>query len=267
MATFNDGIMGGFRGRLGTVVGYQWRGRWCMRARVEPRNPRSERQQAHRSLFKQQVQLASRLNWVLREALQAPSLQRGMTPCNYFVHRNQQAFSQADGRLEVDWSALVLSEGPVAPVQFGVPQVSDETTLTIAFERNPLHVRADKYDRVYLFVYAPEVEVGFLSAPVYRRSGLLQAVLPEVMAGCEVQLWGLVQDAQGRWSETLYVGYGPLVPETESADGVNLAVPSEDTADAPATASAADPGKPGINGTKQPATAPSWPPGTEERRI
>jgi len=53
----------------------------------------------------------------------------------------------------------------------------------------------------------------------------------------------------------------------EGADGVNLAVPSEDTADAPATASDADPGKPGINGTKQPATTPSWPPGTGERRI
>ena len=212
-------------------------------------------------LFKQQVQLAGRLNWVLRETLDLVSMEHGMTPCNYFVKRNQEAFGaittpsplrgtppqegetgkaeqtpqslrdsspslgeqQDRTRLQVDWERLVLSEGPVAPVAFGAPEVREGTTLVIPFERNPLHVRADNYDRVYIYVYCPEIERGFFSAPVYRREQRLAVVLPEDFAGREVQVWGMVQDAAGRWSQTLYIGHGPIEnTETETHPSVSV---------------------------------------------
>ena len=34
-------------------------------------------------------------------------------------------------------------------------------------------------------------------------------------AGKEVQLWGVVSDDKGRWSETIYIGYGPLEDSVE----------------------------------------------------
>jgi len=213
MATIESGYMGGFSGKLGPAVGYQWRGKWVVRSFSRtPRNPRTERQQEHRMLFKQEVQLAGRMNWVLRETMDEVSALHGMTPCNYFIKRNQGAFSVGSGpcELSVDWSALVLSEGPVAPVAFGAPEVTEGTTLSIGFERNPLHTRADNYDRVFVYLYCPALERGFLAAPVYRREGRLSVALPELFGGHEVQLWGMVQDAAGRWSETIYIGFGPL---------------------------------------------------------
>ena len=247
MAIIRDGYLGGFQGRMGPTVGYQWRGKWVVRTfSSHPRNPRTAAQQEHRMLFKQQVQLAGRLNWVLRETLDLVSMEHGMTPCNYFVMRNQEAFGtittpsplrgtppqegetgkaeqtpqslrdsspslgEQQTTLAVDWERLVLSEGPVAPVAFGAPEVTDRTTLVVPFERNPLHVRADNYDRVYIYVYCPEIECGFFSAPVYRREQRLAVVLPESFAGREVQLWGMVQDAAGRWSQTIYIGCGPV---------------------------------------------------------
>ena len=42
MAKQRNGINDAFRGSVGTVIGYEWRGQWCMRAR--PRyvhNPRT----------------------------------------------------------------------------------------------------------------------------------------------------------------------------------------------------------------------------------
>ena len=93
MAIIRDGYLGGFQGRMGPTVGYQWRGKWVVRTfSSHPRNPRTAAQQEHRMLFKQQVQLAGRLNWVLRETLDLVSMEHGMTPCNYFVMRNQEAF-------------------------------------------------------------------------------------------------------------------------------------------------------------------------------
>ena len=110
----------------------------------------------------------------------------------------------------VDWSALVLCEGPVAPVAFGTPEVVGGTTLSIAFEGNPQHLPADNYDRVQVFAYCPDIEMAFLAIPVYRREGRLSVALPELFGGHEVQLWGMVQDAAGRWSETIYIGCGPI---------------------------------------------------------
>ena len=215
--------MGGFSGKLGPVVGYNWRGRWCMRALVEGRNPRTERQQAHRDLFRQQVQLASRFNWVLRQTMQAPSLELGMTPCNLFVHCNQAAFGEEAGRLTVEWERLVLAAGPVAPVAFTDIEVSEPTVLTLSFERNPTRGRANQYDSVSVFVYCDELGQGFWSAPVHRRAGRLAVALPDAFAGCEVQLWGLVQDRNGRWADSVYIGHGPVDPSAVTADAADPA--------------------------------------------
>ena len=224
MAKIVQGVTGGFSGSVGPVVGYQWRGRWCMRSRPPfVRNPRTERQQEHRMMFKEEVQLASRMNWVLKESFGELSLAEGLTPCNFFIRENQHAFSWSEGHLAVDWAALRLSMGPVAPVAFGVPEVTEETVLTITFEKNPLHVRADAYDKVYLYVYCPEAREGYLAAPVYRKTQCISVVLPSMFAGREVQLWGLVQDEQGRWSESIYIGFGSL---EEGDDSSSLTSPS-----------------------------------------
>jgi hypothetical protein len=220
MATMEQGFLDGFRGSLGPVVGYQWRGRWCMRSRpATVHNPRSEAQQRHRKMFKEEVQLAGRLNWVLRQTYEQLSLEEHLTPCNHFVRVNQPAFAIEGERFTVSWEALRLSEGPVAPVAFGVPVVTEGTTLTIDFERNPLHARADNYDQVFLVVYCPENGQCFMTAPVHRRTARLSVVLPALFAGREVQLWGLVQDRQGRWSDSIYIGFGPIVDNVANDSG------------------------------------------------
>ncbi len=188
------------------------------------RNPRTEAQQEHRQMFKEEVQLASRMNWVLKESFNALSLAEGLTPCNFFIRENQHAFAWSDERLTVDWASLRLSMGPVAPVAFGVPELTEET-LTVAFEKNPLHVRADVHDKVYLYVYCPEAEQGYLAAPVYRHTQRVSVVLPRTFAGRELHLWGLVEDRQGRWSESVYILTPDPSPRGEGEDA-SLTSPS-----------------------------------------
>ncbi len=220
--------MGGFTGKLGTAVGYQWRGKWCVRS-LQPlaRNPRTEAQQQHRMMFKQEVQLAGHMHWVLRETFEAVSYEKHMTPCNYFVSRNQHAFRWEEGALAVDWASLVLSEGPVAPVAFGVPHIDEGNVLSISFEKNPQHARVSWFDSVYLYVYCPALEQDYLTAPVYRREGRMAVALPDQFSGQVVQLWGMVKDLDGRWSETLYIGYGPL--ETNMLDTDDEVIASDTT--------------------------------------
>lgn len=221
MAKILNNPFGGFSGRLGNVVGYSWKGLWCVRMRpAVVRNPRSEAQQTHRAMFAEEVRLAGRMRWALNIGFATVSDELHMTPCNVFVKANQQAFSIENGNLSVDWKALVVSAGPVAPVALGVPQVSSDGVLDVAFEKNPLHMRADNYDRVYAYIYSPYLGTGYLAAPVYRRDRRIAAALPDELVGQELHVFCFVVDSQGRASETCYASVAtseaPILDDDES---------------------------------------------------
>ncbi len=119
MAKQRFGINDAYRGTVGTVIGYEWRGKWCLRSRpLRVRNPRTAKQQNNRLLFKQMVDLASHMKMALRKGLRGVSLGMHITECNLFVKRNKECFSlDAEGQLVVDWERLIVSEGEVpAPV-------------------------------------------------------------------------------------------------------------------------------------------------------
>lgn len=202
MAKQSYGILDGYRGTVGTVIGYQWRGRWCLRARPrQVRNPRTEAQQEHRMLFRDMVQLAGRMKQALRAGLYAASMEEQMTECNLFVKINKERFTPQGVR----YAELEVSRGPVAPVAFTRVEVDERMTLHTEFEKNPLHMRADAEDEVRVYAYCPALQDGRLSAPVYRRSRRLDMVLPDEWAGLEVYFYGFVTDYQKRASATLYL--------------------------------------------------------------
>ncbi len=227
MAKQTAGFMGGFHGRLGPAVGYMWRGKWCVRSyNPYPRNPRTEAQTQHREMFKREVQLASYMSWAVNLGFRELSYDNGMTPYNMFVHLNQHAFSLVDNVFTVDYSALRLSSGPRAGVAFGTPVWEEDDVVTVRFDGDGSGLRADSYDSVYLYAYCPDMEDGFLAAPVYRRTKRISAAVPNCFAGHDVHLYGMVVSEDGEWSETIYAGCvnsGDSV-ETEPAEAVE---PSE----------------------------------------
>ena len=216
MAIQAGGFLGGFSGRLGPAIGYMWNGRWCLRSRpTQVRNPRTEAQVAHRTAFKAEVQLAARMRQAVVATFTDQSRTMGMTAFNLFVNLNQPCFALEAGSLQVDWARLRLSTGPVAPVALGAARVEEGNVLEVAFERNPLGLRADAYDGVHLYVYAPAVGEGFLAAYVHRRDRRVRVCLPQGLAGHEVHLFAMVEDSHGRWSETAYGGSLVLEPQNE----------------------------------------------------
>ena len=224
MAKTEYGILDGFVGKVGTVVGYKWNGKACMRAYVRyVKNPRTELQVAHREMFKQEVQLAAKMHWAVGITLRDLAREAGMTAYNLFVKANQRAFGFADGRLQVDYSALRLSFGDVPPVEQPVASRGEDNVLTVSFRRGC----GVGTDYVYLYVYAPDLGEGYLSAPVYRHEKRLSLTLPDHYAGHEVQLYLLVQHAGGGWGNSLYIGALSEGETTEvavvdEADGVVL---------------------------------------------
>ncbi len=220
--------MGGYRGKLGPTVGYMWNGIWCVRARPEKvPNPKTQKQNDHRTLFKQEVQLASTMHWVVEEGLTATARERRMTGYNLFVKLNQQAFSLKDGQLAVDYTRLQVAAGGLAPVAFGEPVCDKDCVLSVTFAKNPTHGVSDNYDSVKLYIYCPDKGEGFVSNGDYRRTQRCSVVLPEWMLGHEVHIYGYVRNSHGFSSDSQYIGsftpqqgvaYGPAQQEAEAAD-------------------------------------------------
>ncbi len=220
MAKQRFGINDGYRGTVGTVIGYMWRGRWCLRARPrQVHNPRTELQQAGRTVFGTASRLAAGMSQALRMGLGAASRKACMTARNLFISLNRQHITLDGNAAVVDYPSLVLSAGPVAPVAFASPAFASGgsgVTVTVTFEKNPLHLRASGDDTVYLYAWCPGVGEGVLSAPAARRGQTVSVELPAEWTGYSVHLYGFVTDYAGRASASTYVG--ELAPEPSPAD-------------------------------------------------
>ena len=222
MAKQRFGINDAYRGTVGTVIGYEWRGKWCLRARpLRVRNPRTEKQQSNRQLFKQMVQLAGSMKKALRKGLHTLSMKEHITECNYFVKYNKECFSfdagrmpavqEEESRMVVDWERLIISEGSVVVPVFGEGQTcptspTGPTILTVGFQPHAEGERAIGDDEVYLYAYCPELGEGVLGAPAYRKTGCVSLELPERWQGKDVHLYGFAVDYAGNASATTYIG-------------------------------------------------------------
>ena len=220
MAKLLGNTLQGLSGRLGNIVGSTWNGVQCVRSRpAVVRNPRTAAQQAHREQFRQEVQLAAQMRYALIKGLGGTARENHMTPQNLFMRINRNAFGWSEGRLTVDYERLVLSSGPVSPVVFEAPVLDGDNVLTVRFRKHRPGGGGGVFDSVFVFVYSPERQVGYLAAPALRREGRVSFVVPDWVLGGELQMWGFVQDELGRCSETLYIGHGEPESTSEQEPG------------------------------------------------
>lgn len=198
-----------FIGKVGSTVGYFWKGKACLRA-YQPvvHYPNTERQQQQRSWFVGMVRFASKATDALRLGLHHKADEKQMTESNLFILNNKKYFHLDHGKLSIDYAHLQIADGNAADVYFKAPRFEEEETIRVDFEKNMISLRANGDDKVYLYIYAPGRDEGFLTAPALRRNKSLKTRLPECWSGEEVHLYGFVVDKEGRASNSTYIGVG-----------------------------------------------------------
>ena len=217
MAKQIHGPLGGFVGKLGPLIGYRWRGRWCVRTRPQHvHNPRTEAQQRHRSLFRAEVQLAARMRWPIAMALTDEARRRHMTAQNLFVRLNHGLWQPADNpevpetpdypgcAFAPDYSRLQLSTGRLEAVCGVRAEVDADGVLRVRFDRCRPEQRAYAYDEVFLYAYSPSAGAGYLFNSVYRRTGRIDVLPPDWLQTDNLQLYLMCRSSEGRWSATVH---------------------------------------------------------------
>lgn len=209
MARLYNGLDGAISGRIGTMVGYLWKNRACVRTyRTKINYPNTEGQRRERDWFIGMVRFASQAKLALQMGLRDHAAAAGMTEGNYFISRNKAHFHRVEGGVEVDYSRLSLAEGPAADVVFHQARFGEKETVSVSFEKNMLFSRSAGDDKIYVYAYNSSLAEGYLSAPAMRRMKRVDIQLPETWAGSIVHLYGFVVDRQGRPSNTTYICEG-----------------------------------------------------------
>jgi hypothetical protein len=212
MAKVVLGILDGFIGKVGTVVGSYWKGKPVMRGykRIH-HDSKSEKQLLIRTRFGALAKLAEVFLPVLQMGFYKVARQKVMTEGNIFIRKNwEMTHSTVPGIATIDYPELVISAGKLHNVDFGTPSFDNPLEVEVTYSTvSPLD---DSNDLVYIFAYSPDANEGLLSESAKRDTGRISLTVPSHWNGLKVHVWGLTQSATSDTtvSDSSYIGTGNI---------------------------------------------------------
>lgn len=212
MGKISQGILDGFKGKVGTVVGFFWKGKPVMRGYKRYVHDRhSDAQLANRMRFAVVNELSVAFKAAADLGFHLRAKSHGNTELNNFVQLNWGAVSVGtDAEVVVDYSSLLVAAGSLPGVHFDRASYETPQQVSVAFDGNTAAGGASDADTVLLFAYNPTLNSGILSSGDLRGSGRATISLPAAWSGETAHLWGFTVNAQGIPSLSTYLGEGTI---------------------------------------------------------
>lgn len=208
MGTINQGITGGFSGKVGTVIGVSWNGVDYMRGKAgQISNPQTEAQQHQRAKVVTMVRFLRPMTEFLRVGFKKQAVK--MSAFNAATSYNMaNAIHGIYPDFEIDYSKLMVSQGKLPMAEN--PDVSSPGEAQVAFswEDNSLEKGAMPNDRaMLLMVEAEKGKVFSVMEGNLRMEGKQLITLPAHFQGAEVHCYIAFRNAkQTDISESRYAG-------------------------------------------------------------
>ena len=216
MSKHDLGVMGKFYGKIGVVVGFTWKGLQVARAYISRvANPKTSGQQLVRTRFATAGHLASLFLPAISVGLKNLASTRKSTDVGEFVRLNWAKIqASAPGEATIDYTGLQLAKGGLGGVGFGSPQFDDPLEVAIDITSNLDAYKANASDKVYIFVYCPEMNAVLLPTPSARTTTSVTIPVPSSWNGQKVYCWGFTlgnaADNKGMVSNSVYIGSGNI---------------------------------------------------------
>lgn len=150
MAKIKQGILGGFSGKVASLVGTSWKGRAVMKSLpLSVANPRTESQVGQRNKFSKIAELASKILTQFVQPVENP-ISGNISGYNLFCKDNKQAFTDAG---EFVGSRLVCGGGKIANLDDIAASGSEASEEFVLTWDNPVGISAIRLtDKVYAVV-------------------------------------------------------------------------------------------------------------------
>lgn len=206
MATLNSGILGGFSGKVGPVVGYSWKGINCMRSlALSVNDPRTDEQ----LMWRERLGVLSTLGTKALPFVQAGfhNQAKSMTEGNVFIAKNiKSVFSGTWPSETLDHSKLVFAAGSLDLPANPAVSVSG-ANLVFSWTDNSGAGNAQPGDQLMVLAYNPQkAQAANLIGVAARSTASFSYAYPATWAGDNCELYIAFRSDNGTVSDSLYLG-------------------------------------------------------------
>lgn len=213
MGKYNKGILGRFRGKIGTVVGAVWNGVSYMRSLGDyTDNPTTAQLNARAKVslvmpFLAEIKTLINPGWASRE-------KKGLTAMNAASsYHLKNAVSGVAPLYTINYPQVVFSVGGLDGVE--LPDVATGSGLSIDFTWTPQTTfmgGGAPTDKATMLLYCPlEDKFVFVKGVTPRSAGTYNMLVPSLFSGNMVHAWIGFVSADGKLvSDSTYVGTVPV---------------------------------------------------------
>lgn len=189
MGKFEKGILGGFRGTVGPVVGTNWRGIDVMRSRPKrsSRQP-SEKQLEQRMTFALVIRFINPIRELLDKYFGQPAndKSRADLASSYFL---KEVATGTYPNITLDYDKIMITKGELAGIQEPVVAAQPDAVLRFTWEDNSGQPEASANDLLLVVVYNPDKGRFQYSHTELRSSESLDMSLTDSWSGDVVHCW------------------------------------------------------------------------------
>ena len=219
MGKVAQGILDGFYGKVGTVVGSFWKGIPLMRAYVRRiGNPNTDLQKVTRAKFALLGHQAGQLTPALRVGLKGLADNVKSTEQGEYMRLNYGTLTgDSPASLTQGWDELIMSMGTLPEVGFSTPSFTNPLEVSVTVTNANLDAPGAKpTDRLCLVAYCPDMGQAAFSLGVATRSDSSVTLhVPSMWQGMNVHVYGFLAPAMGEkdvtnCSMTTYIGFGNI---------------------------------------------------------
>ncbi len=197
MGTINQGILGPFLGKVGSVVGSTWKGIAYMRGMpASVANPQTDAQLAQRQKWSVTMRFLQPLSEFLRVGFKAFAVK--MTGINAAMQYNiKNALTGTYPNIAMDYPNALVSRGTLPSALNQVASSSVPGTVKFDWEDNSGEIGASALDKTLLVVYNPtQNQAVTVNQLAERGDGTQTVTVPDSFSGdlCECYMAFITAD-------------------------------------------------------------------------
>jgi hypothetical protein len=207
MGKIKTGILGGFQGKVGTVIGSTWRGESIMRAlpKTAAKAP-TESQRIQRLKFKAVSEFLNPLRTTLSTYFGNDTGVKSKYNMATSYHITNAVEITEQGT-QILYPRVLVAKGTLFGFQ-NLTTTPSETVITLNWEDNTVFGNAKAEDTVNVVCYIEEVNTFYVFESIANRDGLTASVtLPQNFLGYNVEVYAFLYDKVSKTSSnSVYLG-------------------------------------------------------------
>lgn len=190
MATFEKGILGGFSGKVGNVVGARWRGKNVMRSLPQRGNrTATAKQEEQRIKFKTVIGFLSPIVDILNSYFGSPQGDKSRSNLATSYHLKNAVIYTPTSTV-MDYAKVLISKGDLRGIDGGTVAAAATQTLNFGWQDNSGQGKATATDALMVVVYSPDLNLFYTNTAVATRDATTATItLPNYMASFKVEVW------------------------------------------------------------------------------